>query len=500
MNGFFRQLIPTAFSIFFAVILSGCSGGSGGDATPATTVTISGSVVKGPVSGATVTFFSLNVDGSKAALLGTTTTDTSGNYTITLTPAPTTPLLAEASGGTYVDEATNATVALAATDKLSVALPVGTIRAAITPLTDIAAARAQFLAAGGTPLATAIDSSNIGVASQYGIADIVTILPPAANNENSAATATRDEKIYALVLAGIVHQANVMGVRAIDITKALAEDAKDGILNGKNGVTAINVPGGGSLPLPETAGTTEIQTAINIFIASTNNKTNITQIRFPSTPVNIGANTASKPYPSLSVLPATVSGTAYTATLTAKGGTPPYTCTLKTGASLPPEFSLLPNTCQVTGTSPIVTSPSITEPILITLTDSATPANSVDFAPLYLTVDAPPGTLWTGTFSGVMNCKSYTPNPPLNEWFSINIQNGVIAGKGVMSYTSMVTVPETVTGEVVGSAITFRVTINPGGLSFLPYTYSFTGTISGLQASGTWSVSGDQIGCWGGRF
>lgn len=127
MNGFFRQLIPTAFSIFFAVILSGCSGGSGGDATPATTVTISGSVVKGPVSGATVTFFSLNVDGSKAALLGTTTTDTSGNYTITLTPAPTTPLLAEASGGTYVDEATNATVALAATDKLSVALPVGTI-------------------------------------------------------------------------------------------------------------------------------------------------------------------------------------------------------------------------------------------------------------------------------------------------------------------------------------------------------------------------------------
>jgi hypothetical protein len=91
------KLILTAFPIFLAVILSGCGGGGGGGATPASAATISGVVVKGPVSGAIVTFFSLNADGSKATQLGTTTTDASGNYTITLIPAPATPLLAETS-------------------------------------------------------------------------------------------------------------------------------------------------------------------------------------------------------------------------------------------------------------------------------------------------------------------------------------------------------------------------------------------------------------------
>lgn len=487
------KLILTAFPVFLAVILSGCGGGGGGS-TPASVATISGVVVKGPVSGATVTFFSLNVDGSKATQLGTTTTDASGNYTITLTPAPATPLLAETSGGTYVDEVTNATVMLSATDKLSVALPVGAARAAITPLTDIAAARAQSLAAGGIPLATAIESSNIGVASQYGIADIVTILPPAANNESSAATATRDEKNYALVLAGIAQQANVMGVRVIDLAKALAEDAKDGILDGKNGVTAINIPtiNGGSLTLPSTAGTADIQTAINAFISSINNKTNITQVRISSTPVNIGVNTASMPYPSMSVLPAAVSGNAYTAILTAKGGTPPYTCALKAESTMPQGFSLAPSTCQITGTATIATYLRGAVFPSITLTDSAMPANSVDFAPLYLTIDPPPGA-WAGTYSGtatVSGCPGTNPvDRPVNGGFNIIIQNGVITGDWII--VGMSPSEPVVIGAVAGNVITFeRSWVGPPHLS-----YSFTGTINGSQANGTWLTAIGFGGC-----
>ena len=125
--------------------MAGCGGGGGGAAAPtATSTPISGSVVKGSVTSATVTFFALNADGSKGTQLGITTTDTNGNYTVTLTPAPTTPFLAETSGGTYVDEATGTTITLAATDKLQAALPVGTTSATVTPLTHIAAARAPI--------------------------------------------------------------------------------------------------------------------------------------------------------------------------------------------------------------------------------------------------------------------------------------------------------------------------------------------------------------------
>lgn len=381
----YRVAARTALVAFMLLSLFSCGGGGSGEsAAPApTNATISGSVVKGPVTGATVTFYSLNADGSKGAQLGTTTTDAGGNFTVTLTPAPTKPFLAETSGGTYVDEATGAAVTLGAADKLSAALPVGTTRATITPLTHIAAARALALAAGGTPLATAVDSSNMGVASQYGIADILTTLPPAADNASSVATSDRSERIYALVLAGIAQQAGSVGVRSIDLAKALAEDAKDGILNGKNGATGINVAtiGGGSIPLPVTAGTTDIQTAINAFIASVKNKTNLTQVDIPLTPVKLGVNTAGGFYTSLPVLPAAVSNQAYTAALSAIGGTPPYTCALKAGSALPSGFSLVPSTCQITGTAPLLgagTTMSISAPFTVTMKDSAVPPVSAD--------------------------------------------------------------------------------------------------------------------------
>lgn len=385
--------------ILFGVAVAACGGGGGGGATPdATDVTISGSVVKGPMTGASVAFFGLNADGSKAAQLGTATTDSGGNFTITLTPAPTTPFLAEASGGTYVDEATGAAVTLTATDKLQAVLPAGTTRATITPLTNIAAARAQALAAGGTPLATAVDSSNTSVGSQYGIANIVTVLPPAANDAASVAVSTRDERLYALVLAGIAQQASSLGVRAIDLANALAEDAKDGILDGQNGAAAIDIVAinGASLPLPATAGTADIQLAINVFLASVNNQTSLAQVSIPLTPVNLGVSTAGSLYSTLPVLSAAISGQTYTAQLTATGGTPPYTCALQAGSSLPPEYSLVSSTCQITGTAPLLgagTTMSISAPFTVTLTDSAVPPVSVNLVALRVTAVAPNPTL-----------------------------------------------------------------------------------------------------------
>jgi hypothetical protein len=410
-------------SALFCVAVAACGGGgsgsvsgSGGDTPAATGTTISGGVMKGPVTGATVTLFSLNADGSNGAKLGTTTTNTNGAFVITLTIAPTTPILAEASGGTYVDEATGATVVLTATDKLTAAMPIGTTYVIVTPLTHIAAARALALAARGTPLATAVDSSNMGVAAQYGIADIIATNPPAANSSTSVALSSRDERIYALVLAGITQQAKSVGVRAIDLAKALAEDAKDGILDGKNGAIAINVTtiSGASLPLPATAGTADIQTAINAFIASVNNKTSLTQVKVPLTPVNIGVNAASALYTNMPVLPYVRSGETITTKLTATGGTPPYTCNLKAGSLLPAGFALGP-LCQLTGTAGIVTNDTIFAPFVITLTDSSTPPNTVDFPPLYLTALRP------GPVLGI----PLTPAVSAGDSFSVTATKGV---------------------------------------------------------------------------
>lgn len=303
-----------------------------------------------------------------------------------------------------MDEATGATITLASADKLQAALPAGTTIATVTPLTHVAAARAQALAASGTPLAIAVASSNTGVAAQYGIADIIATLPPAANNANSVAPTTRDERIYALVLAGIAQQASGAGVRAIDLAKALAEDAKDGIFDGKNGAAAISVPTivGGSVALAVTAATANMQTAINAFIASANNKTNLTQLAIPLTPIQLGTNTAGSLYPNFPVLPAVLSGQAYIATLTATGGTPPYTCILKTG-SLPSGYSLIPSTCQITSTTvattPVATT-SISAPFTVTITDSANPPASVDITELRITT-VPPKPTFTPV-AGVM--------------------------------------------------------------------------------------------------
>ncbi|MFA6311851.1 MAG: hypothetical protein WCV99_11750 [Sterolibacterium sp.] len=364
-----------------------------------TSLELSGSVVKGAVREATVTFFALNPDGTVGAQLGTTVTDASGNYFVTVIPAPTTPFLARSTGGTYVDEATGATTVLLATDALRAVLPAGTTTATLTPLTEIATARALTLAAGGTPLATAVAASNTAVAQQYNLNNIVTTLPVAPNDAARVAIAPLAERQYGLVLAGIAQNAATLGVRPIDLATALAADAEDGILNGSNAGAPILVRliGGGTFALPAVAGTADIQTAINAFIVSANNRTGLTQMPINLTPVQLGVNTAASLYTTSTVLPAAVSTQTYTATVTATGGTPPYACALQAGSALPAGYALVPNTCQIAGTGAIFasgTTMTISPPFIIVLTDSASPPASVPIT-LYLTTVLPPPAITT---------------------------------------------------------------------------------------------------------
>jgi len=511
-----NTMVWAVFSLIITIGLFSCGGGGSNSITSGGTTnvtgnssTLSGSVVKGPVTGATVTFYALNADGSRGALLGSTITDGSGNYTITLAPKPTTPFLAVASGGSYEDEATGATSTLLAGDQLRAVLPAGTVRATVTPLTEIATARALTSAATGTPsaaqLAAAVASTNIAVAQQYNLADIVTTLPAPANDGLTMVTATLEEKQYGLVLAGIAQNASTLGVRPIELAAAFAEDAKDGVFDGTNNGVPIHVPlkAGGTYTLPVIAGTQNIQDAINAFIASANNKSGQTQMPVALTPVQLGVNTAGALYTTSSVLPAATSGEPYAAGVTAAGGTKPYKCALKAGSSLPTGLGLS-NTCQISGTAPLLgsgTTMSISAPFAITLTDSAVPPASVDMT-LYLTTKTHPVLRTTGLFSdGAQVVKTFangTCTFSIAGSGSYDVQittqsNGSYAGSATVSGNFASTpVASTGSANCVASSTTWNTTnqisgnipnikwntafVTPGGTSV---TGDFSGTLSG---------------------
>ena len=359
---------------------------------------ITGKVAKGSVSGATVKFFALNADGTKGDLLGTTATNMDGNYT-TAFMVPSSPMLAEASGGSYVNEVSGTTDILSGSDTLTAVLPAWTIQAAVTPLTHMAAARARTLAASGIPLAVAVNASNIGVAQQYILSDILGTLPASANDATEVQASSREQRNYGIVLAGLAQGAADLHVRPIDLAAALATDMGDGILDGL-GENAIPVPAisaritaldgvggllvGNPIPVPTIGPVGPVITlpataaAISNFLASDNNLTNLAGKDISTTPVNINPAGGTF-FITASALPAWIEGRPGRATLTASGGTPPYAWAVTPGSALPPwpmALATVTNTGVLTGTPPLLPGGStmrITPPFSVTCTD-LTPA------------------------------------------------------------------------------------------------------------------------------
>jgi hypothetical protein len=299
---------------------------------------LTGVVAKGRVAGATVKLFTMNSDGTRGAALGTSTTDASGAFTMVLEVSG--PTLVEATGGAYVNEVTGTSEALSGTDLLTAVLPAGTTRLAVTPLTHMAATRARVLAAGGTPLATAIDAANAGVAQQFALVDILGTIPVDAGNATQVATSSREQRSYGIVLAGMAQEAANLGVRPMALAAALATDLEDGVLDGL-GSNPIEVPTitGAVITLPKDAGTGALQNAINTFLASGHNLTNLAGLSISTEPVNINPAGGSF-FIEATALPAAIEGSAYSATLTARGGTPDYKWTVTAGSALPSWLSL----------------------------------------------------------------------------------------------------------------------------------------------------------------
>src|SRR6185369_11729226 len=101
-----RPILKATLSLAIMTML-GCGGGGGGTAaTPAPgtngPITISGVAAKGPINGGIVKVYAVKngqVDAGTVLGSGTTATDGSGGYSVTLNPAPTGPVVVEVSGG-----------------------------------------------------------------------------------------------------------------------------------------------------------------------------------------------------------------------------------------------------------------------------------------------------------------------------------------------------------------------------------------------------------------
>lgn len=199
MNTLWRmKSVLIAFPIFLAVLLSGCGGGGGGSPATTSSTTVSGIASKGPLNGSSVCAYAIT-GGAKGAPLGICqTTDNTGNYPPINLGAYTGPVLFVATGGSYVDEATGATVTLSLPlDSMLSNATGGAVEVAVTPLTELAY-QIAIASAGGLTSAN-IQAAITPVQDNFGVADIIHTMPVDALNVPANATAA--QKTYALALA-----------------------------------------------------------------------------------------------------------------------------------------------------------------------------------------------------------------------------------------------------------------------------------------------------------
>ncbi len=277
-----RSLLLSALVLSALLACGGSGGGSGGGSSPSAG-TISGTVVAGPVGGAKVTAYAIS-GGAMGAPLGSATTAADGSFTVAIGDHAG-PVMLQATGGSYPDEATGSTMPMLTGDVLSCALPSVEAGAAtggiqVTPLTSRAQARAHAMSGGMS--AANIGAANGAMGAYFSVADILHTAPMNPLTPGAAAGATADAKNYGMTLAAMSEYARTIGMTTSSsgVVTMMAEDASDGVLDGMMGSTPISMAGmggmmGGGMMQP-TAGTTGLATAMTTFVGSAMNRSGVT--------------------------------------------------------------------------------------------------------------------------------------------------------------------------------------------------------------------------------
>lgn len=131
-----RKLSHIILGLSIIIWLAACGSDDSSSTTPTPTPTqstLSGTVAANLVSSATVSAYSVAADGTQGQLLGSTETNTSGAYSLPLdNTSGISNILLVATGGSYVDEATNNTTDLTSMQAFAIGLADKTVN--ITPM------------------------------------------------------------------------------------------------------------------------------------------------------------------------------------------------------------------------------------------------------------------------------------------------------------------------------------------------------------------------------
>ncbi len=274
-----------------ALILGACSSGNSGSPPtvtppPPAGVIVSGAVVDGPVSGATISAFAV----SSAGVVGTTPlataiTTATGSYSLTLPAGTTGAILLTSTGGSFIDDVTGKTVNA---PDLSVLIPsvsgTAPVTAQLTPLTTIAAQVALATSSATNSVSSVAAAINTAIgAALGGQSDIVGTPLVDVSTAGCAAAASQASIDASLVLAGINQLAAMYNVSTPDLIQAIVADIQsDNTFDGTAGGVALTVPlSGGTVLLctiegncpgaPVTGLAQQLGTAVSAFASSGGN-------------------------------------------------------------------------------------------------------------------------------------------------------------------------------------------------------------------------------------
>jgi hypothetical protein len=265
------RVLSAVASVAAAVALSGCwwddsSTSATSTAPPPATgsgVSVAGSIYANAASGATVTAYALNADGTLGAALGSASSSADGSYTVAMTSAPSGPVVLVASGGTYAAESDGASITLGALRAVVPALgSTGTTGVVITPLSDMVTARVEALAAAGGAIDAALASASDLLKSTYGFTGPIASLVPLFDK----ASIGTDAYLLGLVLGSLDTCAkSAAGASRGSLYTALASDFADGSFDGRFNGTPVAL---GSGALSSTAGTSDFLSCVAGYASS----------------------------------------------------------------------------------------------------------------------------------------------------------------------------------------------------------------------------------------
>lgn len=279
----FLRILARGLTAAVVLTLAACGGGGGGGGggVVATGGIIGGTGFKGPVGNATVTAYAVS-SGSPGAQVGTATTDASGKFSVAIGNYSG-PVMLQLSGGTYTDEATGATMSMAAGDVMTAVLPTVAAGASIsgiqiTPLTSMAQTAAQHLSGGMTD--ANIASANTAVGAYFSVSDILHVAPMNPLVAGSGSTGSQDSINYGMAMAAMSQFAKGQGMTVSSaFVTAMMNDSSDGMMDGKMGQSSVMMGGMGTgmgMAMPSNAGTSGLGSAMSTFAGSAQNKSGIT--------------------------------------------------------------------------------------------------------------------------------------------------------------------------------------------------------------------------------